>query len=308
LMTRWFDGRQRQSAIGVVTIGFSLGGATLLPLLASVQASTSWEVTMQIVAGIIFVVQGLTAVFLVRDHPGDLGLEPSIGKSDRGMKLLAAEDDWGFTAAAALRSLPFWLLGGGLMLFFMGQGSVTNLGLDFFQSRGVQAGATVFAASSIVRTIARLPLGMTLSRYKTPYPLGVAVSISQGVAVGALVLSTDAPGIVTFVALWGIGGAFGPMLEPLFVTHVFGVKHFGAVSGSLAMVAFIGQLTGSIGGAFLFDLTGSYTIPYWLYTGGFGMAAMLLFAVRWAERRPSHVATAEAMGRVRAPSPLPPGT
>ncbi len=308
LMTRWFDGRQRQSAIGVVTIGFSLGGATLLPLLASVQESTSWEVTMQIVAAIIFVVQGLTAIFLVRDRPADLGLEPSIGKSDRGMKLLAAEDDWGFTAAAALRSLPFWLLGVGLMLFFMGQGSVTNLGLDFFQSRGVQAGAAVFAASSLVRTIARLPLGMTLSRYKTPYPLGVAVSISQGVAVGALVLSTDALGIVTFVALWGIGGAFGPMLEPLFVTHVFGVKHFGAVSGSLAMVAFIGQLTGSIGGAFLFDLTGSYTIPYWLYTGGFGVAAMLLFAVRWAERRPSHLAAAERMGRIRAPSPPPTGT
>ena len=302
LMTRWFDGRQRQSAIGVVTIGFSLGGATLLPLLASVQDSTSWSLTMQITAATIFVTQGLTALFLVRDRPADLGLEPSIGKSDRGRVLIAAEDDWGFTAAAALKSLPFWLLGIGLMLFFMGQGSVTNLGIDFFNSRGVQAGAAIFAASSLVRTIARLPLGMTLSRYKTPYPLGVAVTISQGIAVGALVLSTDAPGLIIFVALWGIGGAFGPMLEPLFVTHVFGVKHFGAVSGSLAMVAFIGQLAGSIGGAFLFDVTGSYDIPYWLYTGGFGLTAILFAGVRWAERRPSHLATAEAMGRIREPA------
>lgn len=299
LMTRWFDGRQRQSAIGVVTIGFSLGGATLLPLLASVQDGTSWAFTMQITAATIFVVQGVTALVFVRDRPADLGLEPSVGKSDRGRRLLAAEDDWGFTAAAALRSTPFWLLGAGLMLFFMGQGSVTNLGIDFFHSRGVQAGAAVFAASSLVRTVARLPLGMTLSRYKSPYPLGVAVAVSQGVALAALLINTDTAGIAIFVAFWGIGGAFGPMLEPLFISHVFGVRHFGAVSGSVAMVSFIGQLAGSIGGAFLFDLTGSYSIPYWLYTIGFGLSALLLFSVRWAERLPSHRARAEAMGRVR---------
>lgn len=298
LMTRWFDGRQRQSAIGVVTVGFSLGGATLLPLLASVQASTDWSFTMRITAATIFVVQGLTALLLVRDRPADLGFEPSVGKSDRGRRLLAAEDDWGFTAAAALRSTPFWLLGVGLTLFFMGQGSVTNLGIDFFHSRGVQAGAAIFAASSLLRTIARLPLGMTLSRYKSPYRLGVAVAISQGIALAALLLNTDTVGIGIFVVLWGIGGAFAPMLEPLFITHVFGVRHFGAVSGSVALAAFVGQVAGSIGGAFLFDLTGSYSIPYWLYTLGFVVSAVLLFSVRWAERAPAHRTLAAAMGRV----------
>ena len=299
LMTRWFDGRQRQSAIGIATIGFSLGGAVLLPLLASIQRGSSWSTTMQIIAVMILVVQGLGALFFIRDRPSDLGLEPSVGKSDRGRVLLAAEDDWGFTAAAALRSMPFWLLGVGLMLFYMGQGSVTNLGIDFFQSRGVQTGASVFAASALVRTIARLPLGATLSRYRSPYPLGVAVAISQGVALAALLVNTDTAGIAIFVALWGVGGAFAPMLEPLFITHVFGVKHFGAVSGSVAMVSFAGQLAGSIGGAFLFDLTGSYSIPYWLYTAGFGLCAVLLISVRWAERLPAHRARAEAVGFIR---------
>ena len=211
--------------------------------------------------------------------------------------MLPAEQAWGFTAAAATRTPAFWLLGVGLMLFFMGQGSVTNLGLDFFQSRGVQAGAAVFAAASLIRTIARVPLGATLSRYRTPYPLGVAVAISQGIALAALLINTDTYGIAIFVVLWGIGGAFGPMLEPLFIPRVFGVRHFGAVSGTVAMVAFVGQLVGSIGGAFLFDLTGSYSIPYWLFTVGFGASAILLLLVRWAEQRPSHVAKAITLGR-----------
>ncbi|GMU41204.1 MAG: hypothetical protein AMXMBFR23_20700 [Chloroflexota bacterium] len=297
LMTRWFDGRLRQSALGVLTVGFSLGGATFLPVLAEVQRSTSWSFTMQVTAVIVFVLQGVTALFLVRNRPADIGMVANVGASDRGLAQVPAEQAWGFTAAAAIRTPAFWLLGFALMLFFMGQGSVTNLGLDFFQSREVQAGAAVFAAASWVRTIARIPLGATLSRYRTPYPLGVIVAISQGIAVAALLLSTDLVGISIFVALWGIGGAFGPMLEPLFIPRVFGVRHFGAVSGSVALVAFVGQLIGSIGGAFLFDVTGSYSIPYWLYTGGFGVAALLFLAVRWAEARPGHIAKAEAMGR-----------
>lgn len=297
LMTRWFDGRLRQSALGVLTVGFSLGGATLLPLLDVVQRSTSWSFTMRITAVTVLVLQGTAALLLVRDRPSDLGLQPNVGHSDRGLTMLPAEQTWGFTAAAATRTPAFWLLGVGLMLFFMGQGSVTNLGLDFFQSRGVQAGAAVFAAASLIRTIARIPLGATLSRYRTPYPLGVAVAISQGIALAALLINTDTYGIAIFVVLWGIGGAFGPMLEPLFIPRVFGVRHFGAVSGTVAMVAFVGQLVGSIGGAFLFDLTGSYSIPYWLFTLGFGASAVLLLLVRWAERRPSHVAKAIALGR-----------
>jgi len=297
VMTRWFDGRQRQSALGILTVGFSLGGATLLPLLDSVQRSSGWPVTMQILAGSIFVLQGLTALLLVRDHPSEWGLQRSVRRADRGLNALPSVEPWGFTASAAMQTFTFWLLGLGLMLFFMGQGSVTNLGLDFFQSRGVQAGAAVFAASSLVRTIARVPLGATLSRYKSPFPLGFFVAVSQGIALAALLLNTDTYGIVVFVALWGIGGAFGPMLEPLFITHVFGVKHFGAVSGTVGMVSFIGQLAGSIGGAFLFDLTGSYSVPYWLYTVGFGIAAILLLSVRWAEQLPSHRRKAEAAGR-----------
>ncbi len=303
LMTRWFAGRQRQSAIGIVTVGFSLGGAVLLPLLASIQDSTGWPATMRILAVLILVLQGFVALVFVRDHPSAFGLQPSVGKSDRALASLPAVEPWGFTAGAALRSMAFWLLGLGLMLFFMGQGSVTNLGLDFFQSRGVQAGAAVFAAAATVRTFARVPLGATLSRYKSPYRLGVAVGLSQGVALAALLLNTDTAGIGVFVVLWGIGGAFGPMLEPLFITHVFGVRHFGAVSGSLGLVAFFGQLVGSIGGAALFDVTGSYSIPYWTYTAGFGLSAFLLLSVRWAEQRPRHIATAIAMGRNIEPPP-----
>ncbi len=74
---------------------------------------------------------------------------------------------------------------------------------------------------------------------------------------------------------WGFGGAFARMLEPLLVTRAFGVRHFGAISGLVAMISFGGQVIGPLGGAFLFDVTGSYEWPFSLYAMGFAVSALL---------------------------------
>jgi hypothetical protein len=87
---------------------------------------------------------------------------------------------------------------------------------------------------------------------------------------------------------WGIGGAFAPMLEPLMVTKAFGVRNYGAVAGITQMVAFGGQLFGTIGGAVLFDITGSYEIPYTAYAVGFVLAALLFWLFGRASVMHSH--------------------
>jgi MFS family permease len=203
-----------------------------------------------------------------------MGLRPegASGEADT-----PAEDEGGFTGPQAMRTMTFWLLATGMMFFFTGQGAVTALAIDFFDSRGVAAGAAIVAASALLRAVARLPLGLALSRIDRVFALAMAVSVSQALAVAALLASTSATGIVAYTLLWGLGGAFAPMLEPLLVTRAFGVRHFGAVSGAVAVVAFGGQMVGPVGGAALFDALDSYTLPYALYAAGF-MVAVVLFA------------------------------
>jgi MFS family permease len=273
LVTRWFE-KRRQAALGVVTVGFGLGGAVVLPLLAAVESRSGWGAAMVVSGVLVFVVHGLAALLIVRDHPSDMGLRPegASGEADT-----PAEDEGGFTGPQAMRTMTFWLLATGMMFFFTGQGAVTALAIDFFDSRGVAAGAAIVAASALLRAVARLPLGLALSRIDRVFALAMAVSVSQALAVAALLASTSATGIVAYTLLWGLGGAFAPMLEPLLVTRAFGVRHFGAVSGAVAVVAFGGQMVGPVGGAALFDALDSYTLPYALYAAGF-MVAVVLFA------------------------------
>ncbi|MEE8336642.1 MAG: MFS transporter [Dehalococcoidia bacterium] len=273
LVTRWFE-RRRQAALGVVTVGFGLGGAAVLPALAAIESRSGWPAAMVVSAALIFVVHGLAALLIVRDHPSDMGLRPEGASGEAG---LSADDEGGFTGSQAMRTMAFWLVATGMMFFFTGQGAVTALAIDFFHSRGVAGGATIVAAGALIRTVARLPLGLSLSRIDRVFALAMIVSASQALAVAVLLASTSATGIVAYTLLWGLGGAFAPMLEPLLVTRAFGVRHFGAVSGAVAVVAFGGQMIGPVGGAALFDALDSYTLPYALYAAGF-LVAVVLFA------------------------------
>jgi predicted MFS family arabinose efflux permease len=296
VITRWFEGRRRQGALGVATTGFGLGGALVLPILAAVAARWDWSTAMLASAVALAVVQGFAALVIVRNRPSELGLRPNVAADERRAEHEPEVVEWGFPAGQALRTPAFWFLSLGLLLFMTGQGAVNTLGVDFFESRGVAIGAQLIAASAILRTLTRLPVGLSLSRVTKVYAVAVAVTLSQGVALGSVVTSTLTPGLAVFVLLWGLGGAFAPMLEPLLITRVFGVKHFGAVSGTVAMIAFGGQIFGSIGGAWLFDVTGSYTLSFWLYALGFAAAGGLFTLLATSARSAAHRTRAETHG------------
>lgn len=289
-LTRWFEGKRRQAALGLVTVGFGLGGALVLPIYAAIAEATDWRTVMALSGVLLLLIQGFAAFVVVRDRPAELGLQPVVASSEDRSMLTAEADEWGFTAGEALRAPAFWLMSLGLMLFFLGQGSITTLAVDFFDTRAVTWGASAIAASALIRAIGRVPLGFAMGSISAVYLLGVWVALSQGVAVGVLLVEASTIGVIMWVILWGVGGAFAPMLEPLMITNAFGVRYFGGVSGITQMVSFGGQLFGSIGGAALYDATGSYDLPFTLYAIGFGVSAILFWFFGIAVRRPGHQA------------------
>jgi len=284
LITRWFAGRSRQRALGLVTTGFAMGGAVVLPALAWVDSISGWQEVMFVSGVAILVLHGI-GTLLVADRPRDLGL-----RAHGALPVVEGEadveaDEGGFSSSQALRSVVFWLVAVGMLLFFLGQGSVNNLIVDFFESRAVAGGAGLLALTALIRAIARPPLSLVLYRIDRVFALGVGVALAQAIATGVLVANTDTPGIVAWVIFWGFGGAFAPMMEPLLVTRAFGVRHYGAISGLVSMISFGGQVLGPLAGTFFFDLTDSYSIPFALYTGGFLLAAVLWAAAAILMRR-----------------------
>ena len=292
LITRWFEGRSRQVSLGLATTGFGMGGAVVLPAFAWIDSVTGWQEVMFASGVAILVLHGLSAVLIVADRPRDVGLR-AVGAST---EIDADEVEGGFSSRQALRSPVFWLVAVGMSLFFLGQGSVNNLIVDFFESHAISTGSGLLALTALIRTVARPPISLVLYRVDRVFALAIAVALSQAIATGVLVASTSSSGIVAWVIFWGLGGTFAPMIEPLLITGAFGIRRYGAISGLIAMISFGGQVLGPLAGTILFDLRESYSIPFMLYMGGFLIAAVLWAAASILMRRPPFQEAARRAG------------
>ena len=172
----------------------------------------------------------------------------------------------GINLDAAKKTSTFWIITIGFVFFFMGQGAVNLLGLDFLLNEGITNAAIFLGVSSLIRALGRIPGSILVNRINNIFFLAILVGLLQGLAMLTIVFSTKLIFLIAFVLLWGGGGIFVPMLEALILTKTFGVKHYGAISGLVLAFAFGGQIVAPILGGWIFDITNSYAIPFVIYS------------------------------------------
>ena len=274
LVTRWFSAR-RQMALGVLTIGFGAAGIGVLPL-SMIEERWDWSAVMVTSALLLLLVNGLFALLLIHDRPANLGLRVE-GMTELEERATTPEAA-GFTIREALRSPAFWLLAGAFMTFFIAPVTFSTLQLDFFQTSGVEQAALVVAIGASVRGFSRLPFGLLLGRIRRTFLLAIVVAATQVAALSTVVISTAPAGLVVFVLMWGLGGAFVPMLEPILINRTFGTRHFGTITGAMMMLAFPGTALGPIVAGMMFDATGSYRLALTIMLGVVSIS-IIFFAV-----------------------------
>jgi MFS family permease len=293
LITRWFVGKKQQAALGVVTVGFGFGGAILLPILNQIASVYSWRASMITSAILLLIVHGFLIPLLIRNTPQQLGLTPN--RSSQEKSLNSRPDDLvGMTVSSAVRTPAFWVAAMGLFLFYGGQ-TLSSLIIDFFSTAGLSFGALAIAITAWIRTGLRIPLGFSMARIDRVFLLSTLVCLSQGLGVFALLFAPTGPPLLAWILLWGIGGAFAPMVGPLVTTKLFGVKHYGAVSGAIQAIGFSGQMVAPILGALLFDIRGDYYLSFMIYSISFALGA-ILFAILKAPKSNEYKTTQHAGG------------
>ena len=288
LITRWFNGRKQQAALGVVTVGFGFGGAILLPVLNQVASSYSWRASMFVSALLLLLFHGFLIPMFIRNTPQQLGVAQNSSALETASQY-NSENLAGMTVQSAIRTPAFWIAATGLFLFYGGQ-TLSSLIIDFFSNAGLTFGAFAIALTAWIRTGLRIPLGLTMARLDRVYLLAALVCLSQGMGVFALLFAPTGVPLIIWILLWGVGGAFAPMVGPLVTTKLFGVRHYGAVSGAIQAIGFSGQIIAPILGALLFDIRGDYQLSFLIYCISFCLGA-LLFSILKTPDTPSGQST-----------------
>jgi len=278
LISRWFD-HKRGRAVGIMAMGFSLG-VVFVPVMQQIIDNVGWEMSFIFAAVILAATFIPFGLFLVRDHPHDIGLEPD-GERAPEQRGGSAAAPTGLTVRQAMRTWNFWVIALAFMAFFFGMFGWMFNGFPVYESFGIsrETISLIIFLQGLGGLISRPTFGYLAERIPSIElaSVGLAAVMAAGMAI-LLISGGSWLGIGLFIFCWLIGSAGGPVLEPLILPRVFGLKHFGAIMGTMFMVETIGQfLVPTVGGA-IFDATNSYDLLLIVFIASLG-AGMLFFTL-----------------------------
>ena len=260
-VSRWFIAR-RGLAMGIMSLGVSLGIMVLPPLSRSLITGLGWRMSF-ILLGLLtgLLVMGIS--LLLKRDPKEKGLSPYLENPRRSteekipISSLAAGQDWSFSEALVTRTFwmifaanLFWLIG-----FYMVSVHLAAYGTDL----GLSPMAAAFAISLIGggSIFGKLFMGFLSDRIGPQKVLVINMFI-QGLSIFGLVASGSTTWIYLLAVLFGFAyGGIAPQL-PVLTAQFFGLSSLGSILGALIFSGAVGGAIGPLLGGKIFDLSQSY--------------------------------------------------
>ena len=281
-VTHWFAER-RGLALALVLVGFNLGYITGGPLAAWLITRLGWRAAYYILGsgcGLLTTCAALTVrlprraerAALHRPLPEQPG--PAAAGGSRGVTLrqsLADPRQWALNVS--------WLLLGGLALMI----SVHAVPFARDQGVGLAGASLALTAYGVGAAVGRLLGGFLSDRVGTRLTMGAAYVV-EIIALLALLWIPSRPALLGSLVAFGAGFAATDTMVAKVIPEVFGLRAIGAIMGMLTLGWRCGAAVGPALAGFLYDLTGSYRIPFGLAP----LAVLLswaLFVLATARRR-----------------------
>ena len=275
LLARWFR-RRRATVMGLNTGGVSLGGLIMVPFVVYLIQATDWRVAWAAVGLIILVVGAPLAFLVLRDDPADMGLQPdgdpeppvqSAGSPGSRPKGPLEVEKW----SESLHSLPFWQLSGALTVCGTTTAIISFHFLAFAADQQVSESraAVIFGVMMLMNAFGSVSVGFLSDRFSAKNLLA-ATYFTRGLAYVILLTVPGEIGLWIFAVVAGTSWiATNPPTTTL-TADIYGLRALGTIGGISFLFHQLGGASSVLLAGILYDMTGSYTLP-------FAMAGSLLF-------------------------------
>jgi len=253
-VTRWFDER-RGLALALVLVGFNLGYISAGPLSAWLIVKVGWRAAYALLGSTCGVVTMLAALTVrlprVRETPAPRAPDPHAAAAA------------GVTLAEALVDARQWYLNVSWLLLGALSLMVSVHIVPFAHDQGISlAGASLaLTAYGVGAVCGRVASGVVSDRIGTFTTIRLGYALQLGALLALLGLSSRGALLGSLVVL-GVGFAAADTMLAKAVPDVFGTRALGAILGVLNLGWRCGAAVGPAAAGFLYDLTGSYAIPF----------------------------------------------
>ena len=283
LLSRWFH-RKRSTVLGLNVAGASLGGLTLVPFGMFLLQATSWRVTWAALGLVILLLALPMVYFFIRDDPAKMGLQPD-GDTDDGshddtpaLRRGPIEvDEW----AQSFRSWPMWQISGAYTVCGITTGMIAAHFVPYAIGQGVSASmaAIIFGVMMALNVVGGLGAGLLGDRFGRKNLLA-AVYALRGVAFLLLLVMPGTQGVWVFAVLAGFSWIASVPLTSSLIADVYGVRALGTISGISFLCHQVGSFVSILAAGLLFDITGSYTLPFAVGGALLFPAALSAFSIK----------------------------
>ena len=286
LMSRWFK-RRRATAISINSAALSLGGLIMVPFSMYLLQATSWRVAW-IGLGIIVLTSLPLAYFFIRERPSDMGLnadgDPSPSEDGanprrRELKGPLEVETW----RESFKSAPIWQMAGS---YFVCGTTTFVLSVHFIpfaiEDRGISGttAATIFGYMMGLNIIGALGAGLLADKIGGTKNWLALVYFMRGIAYIVLLTVDSVAGLWIFASIAGFSWVATLPLTSSLTADVYGFKAMGTISGITFMFHQFGGFGSVLLAGLLFDITGSYVLPFAIFGALLFPAAISAFSIK----------------------------
>ena len=273
LLGKWFR-RKRATAMSLNVVGGSLGGLLLIPFGMYLLQATNWRVTWVALGLFVLLLAVPLAYVFLRNDPAEVGLQPDgdapddaqIAVTQRQRGVLEV-DQW----RQSFRSAPMWQISAAYTVCGVTTGIIAAHFVPYAIGQGVSASlaATIFGVMMGLNVLGGLGAGMLGDRFGRKNVLAAAYFF-RGVGYVLLLLIPGSLGLWIFALFAGFTWIASVPLTTSLTADVYGLRALATISGISFLCHQVGSFASILFAGYLFDVTGSYTIP-------FAIAGSLLF-------------------------------
>jgi MFS family permease len=272
----WFATGHRDRALLTVTLAAGFASTIFMPTEAWLVERFGWRTTLLVLATILAVVTIPIHALVLR--------RPPRGESRAAGVAWVESRVPGLTLGAAARTGVFWVLA---VAFFFGNfttNSVTVHLIPYLSDRGYTPtlAAVMIGWLGAMQVPARLVFAPIAVRFGHRAATA-AIFFGQALGLAQLALAARLPTLVPMVVVLGAANGMSTLARATTIAEIFGPRHYGSISGAVALGANGARALAPVGAAFLQVALGGYEPVFWLLTAVLVVAGFGVFAVRTRE-------------------------
>jgi len=276
VVVSWFRER-RDRALLTVTLVAGFASTIFMPIEAWLLTRVGWRQALTILAVVL-------AVITIPIHALVLRRGRTVTRSGEGGGVTSSVP--GMTLREAAHTLVFWVLA---IAFFVGNFSTAAVSvhlIPYFVDSGYTAtvAAAVIGWMGAMQVPGRL-LFVPISAWLGSRWMVASVFFGQAVGLAQLPLILAIGTAIPFILVMGASNGMSTLSRATSLAQIFGARHYGAISGAVALGANGARAVGPVGASLLLLALGDYPSVFWVLAATLVVASLaVLIAGAGVER------------------------